>query len=96
MTLNYQAGKLTEYKIGLLLRARYNKFFTDTWNVNYLEARSTNVNRTKMSLELLLAGLYPPKEDQVWSALPWQPIPFNYASIDEDKVCWINFCQWKY
>ncbi|ERL84546.1 venom acid phosphatase Acph-1 [Dendroctonus ponderosae] len=79
------AGKLTEYTIGLLLRARYNKFFTDTWNVNYLEARSTNVNRTKMSLELLLAGLYPPKKSQVWSDLPWQPIPFNYVPTAEDK-----------
>lgn len=62
----------------------------NTYNINDLEARSTDYNRTKMSLELALAGLYPPKGKQVWSSvIPWQPIPYNYYVTSEDKVGYI-------
>ncbi|XP_066158315.1 venom acid phosphatase Acph-1-like [Euwallacea fornicatus] len=85
-----KAGKRKQYRMGLRLRQLYNTFLTDTWNINYLEARSTNVNRTKMSLELVLAGLYPPKKQQVWSHLPWQPIPYNYPSSgDQETQPWV-------
>ncbi|XP_066254927.1 venom acid phosphatase Acph-1-like [Euwallacea similis] len=90
------AGKKTEYRVGLRLRQLYNEFLTDIWNVNFLEARSTNTNRTKMSLELVLAGLYPPKKQQVWSGLPWQPIPYKYPSSGDKETqpwnaCYTNF-----
>ncbi|XP_030756924.1 venom acid phosphatase Acph-1-like [Sitophilus oryzae] len=78
-------GKMTEYTLGTELRKRYDKFLGDTWNINYLEARSSDYNRTKMSLQLMLAALYPPKGSQIWSQLPWQPIPFNYVPTSQDK-----------
>lgn len=53
-------------------------------------AQSTDVDRTKMSLQLVLAGLFPPIGLQKWnSGLDWQPIPTHYESLDQDKV--INF-----
>ncbi|XP_050300075.1 venom acid phosphatase Acph-1-like [Anthonomus grandis grandis] len=80
-------GKRREYRIGETLRTRYNDFLGDVWNINILEARSTNVNRTKMSLQLMLAGLWPPTGDQIWQPwLDWQPIPYNYLSTDKELL----------
>ncbi|XP_030767717.1 venom acid phosphatase Acph-1-like [Sitophilus oryzae] len=77
------AGKLTEFKMGGELRKRFDDFLNSTWNINYLDVRSTNVNRTKMSAELMLAGLYPARGSQIWSNLFWLPIPYNYYSSDK-------------
>lgn len=52
-----------------------------------IEAKSTDYNRTKASLELVLAGLFPPRSEQIWNqALMWQPVPYNYVSRNEDKI----------
>lgn len=41
-----------------------------------------------MSLELVLAGLFPPRMEQIWSPafLNWQPVPYNYFPVDKDQV----------
>ncbi|ENN71935.1 venom acid phosphatase Acph-1 [Dendroctonus ponderosae] len=81
------AGKRTEYNLGVLLRDRYDEFLGDTWNSNLLDVRTTDYNRTKMSALLVLAGLWPPRGSNVWNDdLPWQPIPYNYYSSSEDTV----------
>lgn len=51
-------------------------------------AQSTGVTRTKMSLQLLLAGLFPPKGTPLeWSKeLNWLPIPYNYEDLDKDSL----------
>jgi hypothetical protein len=52
-----------------------------------LEAFSSDVNRTKASLQLVLAGLFPPVEEQIWeTGLNWQPIPFSTLPLDQDPV----------
>ncbi|KAF7266411.1 hypothetical protein GWI33_020242 [Rhynchophorus ferrugineus] len=80
------AGKRTEYRLGQLLRLRYNSFLGSEWNINTLDVRSTDVNRTKMSAQLVLAGLYPPRGQDVWTPfLNWQPIPYNYFPSSQDK-----------
>lgn len=59
-----------------------------------VDAWSTDYNRTKASLELVLAGLWPPSSSQIWNALlPWQPIPYNYFRNADNKVriYYINF-----
>lgn len=82
-----QAGKRTEYNLGKLLRARFDSFLGDIWNINLLDVRTTDYNRTKMSGLLVLAGLWPPKGANVWnSELPWQPIPYNYYPAADDAV----------
>lgn len=43
-----------------------------------LEATSTDYDRTKMSLALVLAGLYPPTGKLRWNeGLNWQPVPYT-------------------
>ena len=49
--------------------------------------RSTDVDRTLMSAESNLAGLYPPKGDQLWKKdIPWQPIPVHTVQLGADNL----------
>ncbi|XP_048524466.1 venom acid phosphatase Acph-1 isoform X2 [Dendroctonus ponderosae] len=82
------AGKRKEYNIGKELRTRYIDFLGDEeFTLDTVDARCTDYNRTKMSLQLVLASLFPPRGDLVWeNQLDWQPVPFNYWPIHEDHV----------
>lgn len=63
------------------MRERYDSLLGDIWNIDIQEFTSTDVNRTKMSGLLVMAGLWPPKGSNVWSdELRWQPIPYNYEA----------------
>lgn len=63
------------------MRERYDDLLGDIWNIDIQEFTSTDVNRTKMSGLLVMAGLWPPKGSNVWSnELQWQPIPYNYEA----------------
>ncbi|XP_044258836.1 venom acid phosphatase Acph-1-like [Tribolium madens] len=80
------AGKRKQYLLGKALHKRYKKFL-GTYTLNTIDARSTDYNRTKMSLQLVLASLFPPEKELIWEKnLHWQPIPFNYFHLDDDYV----------
>lgn len=80
-------GKYQIYDVGVTIKQRYGEWLGNIYTPNILEARSTEYPRTQMSLELLLAGLWPPVEDQIWNqALNWQPIPFNSESKSKLEV----------
>ncbi|XP_076250786.1 venom acid phosphatase Acph-1-like [Rhynchophorus ferrugineus] len=82
-----KVGKKKEYDLGKSLRARYNTLLGDQYDPMIVDAYSTDYNRTKMSLQLVLAGLFPPKEEDIFeNGLLWQPVPFNYLPKYEDKV----------
>ncbi|XP_050293461.1 venom acid phosphatase Acph-1-like [Anthonomus grandis grandis] len=82
------AGKRKEYNIGKQLRSRYYEFLSDDkFTLDTVDARCTDYNRTKMSLQLVLASLFPPRGHLVWeNRLDWQPVPFNYWPVHEDHV----------
>ncbi|KAJ8965928.1 hypothetical protein NQ314_003835 [Rhamnusium bicolor] len=81
------AGKIREYNIGKALRKRYDNFLGKIYEPDILDALSTDFNRTKMSLELVLAGLFPPVGDQIFEpGLYWQPIPYNFLPRNQDKL----------
>ncbi|XP_008555397.2 uncharacterized protein LOC103576824 [Microplitis demolitor] len=80
-------GKQRVYKLGQLLRTLYNDLLGDLYNPKNLIARSTDYPRTRMSLQVLLAGLFPPKESQVWNRnLAWQPLVTSYVARAEDSL----------
>ncbi|KAL1488488.1 hypothetical protein ABEB36_014955 [Hypothenemus hampei] len=79
-------GKLKEYNLGVTLRKRYATFLNSSWNVKVCEAWSTDYDRTKMSLSLVLGGLFPAEDPLLWNPeVPWQPIPYNYLPVAQDK-----------
>lgn len=51
-------------------------------------AQSTGVTRAKMSLQLLLAGMFPPKGTALeWNrSLNWMPIIYSYEELDKDSL----------
>ncbi|KAJ8969838.1 hypothetical protein NQ317_018939, partial [Molorchus minor] len=82
-----QAGKRREFSIGTALRSRYQNFLGEFYYPDIVEAISTDYNRTKMSLELVLAGLFPPRrEEMLQDNIYWQPVPYNYVPRSEDKI----------
>ncbi|XP_018324182.1 venom acid phosphatase Acph-1 [Agrilus planipennis] len=84
-------GKLRMYNVGVDLKQRYRCFLGDLYFPDLIEARSTDVNRTKASLALSSAGLFPPKGPLIWSLLNWIPIPYNYEKIENDFVLGSKF-----
>ncbi|XP_044258180.1 venom acid phosphatase Acph-1-like [Tribolium madens] len=71
-------GKKTEYNIGKYLRKTYGDFIPEQYSPDVVYAISTNVKRTKMSLQLVLASLFPPLWGETLEfGLHWQPVPFN-------------------
>ncbi|KAL6447438.1 hypothetical protein ACFW04_001558 [Cataglyphis niger] len=80
-------GKLTEYRIGTMLRQRYNHFLESIYHPRDIYAVSSDTDRTKMSLQLMLAGLYPPDTIQMWNPdLPWLAIPTHYMPKRVDML----------
>ncbi|XP_058801268.1 venom acid phosphatase Acph-1-like [Phymastichus coffea] len=79
------SGKLREYNLGKYLRKSYGYFLGDVYIPAEIRARSTDIARTKMSLQLLLAALYTPERQQKWKLdLDWQPIPIDtVAKLDD-------------
>lgn len=85
MNLFIQIGKKLEYDIGLFLRDRYKNFLNDHYKAEEVYAYSTDIHRTKMSLQLVLAGLYPPTDLTIWNPnLMWSPIPYNNVPAEFD------------
>lgn len=80
-------GKQQQHELGQWFRRRYSQFLNNTFNVNDIYVRSSDVDRTLMSAQTNLAGLYPPKGRDVWNEdLNWQPIPIHSVSEKNDYL----------
>nr|XP_031828068.1 venom acid phosphatase Acph-1-like [Nomia melanderi]XP_031828078.1 venom acid phosphatase Acph-1-like [Nomia melanderi]XP_031828087.1 venom acid phosphatase Acph-1-like [Nomia melanderi]XP_031828093.1 venom acid phosphatase Acph-1-like [Nomia melanderi] len=80
-------GKQREYRLGRVLHNRYSKFLGSYYTPNTVFGISSDYDRTKMSLQLVLASLFPPNREQKWNPqLNWQPIPTRYLRRAEDNV----------
>ncbi|XP_012285665.1 venom acid phosphatase Acph-1 [Orussus abietinus] len=81
------AGKMMEYELGEFFRERYGSFLGPIYSSDFVTFQSSNKERTKMSAQLVAAGLYPPSEIQKWHPdLPWQPIPIRSESLNSDLL----------
>ncbi|XP_025271241.1 venom acid phosphatase Acph-1-like [Camponotus floridanus] len=80
-------GKKREYDLGQALRARYKDFLGDLYLPKLVVGHSSDIDRTKMSLQLVLAALFSPTDHrQRWNTdLNWQPIPTTYISHIDDN-----------
>ncbi|KAJ6667197.1 hypothetical protein lerEdw1_017175 [Lerista edwardsae] len=73
-----QEGMRQHWDLGQALRRRYDGFLNASYNRQEIFIRSTDFDRTLMSAEANLAGLYPPGGRQVFHPnVSWQPIPVH-------------------
>lgn len=86
-------GKRMQFELGKFLRKRYDGFLNKTYDEREIYVRSTNKDRTLMSAQSNLAGLYPPIGDQVWNPeLLWRPIPVHTLSLERDFLTTSSKC----
>ncbi|XP_058796773.1 venom acid phosphatase Acph-1-like isoform X2 [Phymastichus coffea] len=89
-------GKRRMYQFGQILRNNYSKLLgTEYWHEN-IYAISSDTPRTKMSLQLVLAALYPPSlSSNRWNdKLDWQPIPIVYKELKDSLLFDGDRCEW--
>ena len=92
-------GMQQAYQLGLTLNQRYkvdNQLLPKEYHLNDIYIRSTDYDRTLMSAQSVLMGLYPlgtgPNLPDTSPALPsnYQPIPIHTVPTAQDNVFFIN------
>ncbi|KFZ45627.1 Prostatic acid phosphatase, partial [Antrostomus carolinensis] len=85
-------GQLTKtgmqqlFELGQYTRERYSNFLNSTYNRKEFYIQSTEYDRTIMSAQSYLSGLYPPTSRQIWNPeLLWQPIPVHILQKSTDQ-----------
>ncbi|RXM28873.1 Lysosomal acid phosphatase [Acipenser ruthenus] len=82
-----QVGMRQHFELGQTLRRRYRGFLNETYSRREILIRSTDYDRTLMSAEANLAGLYPPNGSEVFNPnITWQPIPVHTVPDTEDML----------
>jgi prostatic aicd phosphatase len=81
-------GKQYMYDTGKWLNRRYGHFLGPLYQPDLVWAQTTGVTRTKMTMAMVLAGLFPPQDTAMeWNKnLNWQPIPIFSEPLDEDTL----------
>lgn len=75
------------YELGLWLRKRYISLLKNDYSKTDVYIQSTDVDRTLMSAESNLAGLFPPRGSRMFEpGLKWQPIPVHTIPEHLDHV----------
>lgn len=70
------------------MRRRYHNFLSNAYNISDIYIQSSDVDRTLMSSQANLAGLFPPTtKNQIWNpSLLWQPIPVHTQNAKTDYL----------
>ncbi|XP_063241771.1 lysosomal acid phosphatase-like [Bacillus rossius redtenbacheri] len=80
-------GKMQMYKFGQLLRERYSGLLSDAYTPEETLVRSSSSPRCVSSALCVLAGLFPPTDQEVWNPdLLWQPVPLYAPEEGHDKL----------
>jgi hypothetical protein len=89
------AGIAQHYRLGGFIRQRYNSLLNSTYIASEIQIRSTDFDRTLMSAQSNLAGLYP-TPNTTENKIPIQPIPIHTVPTSQDFVRALD-CQdtWK-
>ncbi|OAD53251.1 Venom acid phosphatase Acph-1 [Eufriesea mexicana] len=93
------AGKIREFRLGMMLRQRYSTFLGGSHHYGDVFARSTDTDRTKMSLQLVLGGIYPPGLNEL-GQLQLSPISIQFTPFIVDSLLFPVYCptyqtEWK-
>ena len=78
---------MREYRIGEMLRKKYNDFLGSVYRPSEVYAFSSDVDRTKESMQLVLASLFKPNDRLRWnSELNWIPVAYNTKPVKDDLI----------
>ncbi|KFP72539.1 Prostatic acid phosphatase, partial [Apaloderma vittatum] len=81
-----QTGMRQLFELGQYTRERYSNFLNSTYNRQEFYIQSTDYDRTIMSAQSYLSGLFPPTSSQIWNPeLLWQPIPVHVLQKSTDR-----------
>ncbi|XP_016850163.2 prostatic acid phosphatase [Anolis carolinensis] len=80
-------GIQQHYSLGQYIRKTYSKLLSEEYKRKEIYVYSTDYDRTIMSAQANLAGLFPPVGKQIWNnKLLWQPIPVHTMPQSQEKL----------
>lgn len=83
----FQAGKQTQYQLGLFLRRRYENLLGDRFEPEKVSVLSSGFDRTINSANVVVMAMFPPTGNQVWNNdLVWQPIAVHTKPVEMDNL----------
>lgn len=77
---------MQQFELGQFIRHRYDGYLEKKYSPKELYVTSSDMDRTIMSLESNLAGLFPPVVNPWNPEIDWQPIPLRTIPKKDDKV----------
>lgn len=81
-----ERGMAQAYDLGIYLRGKYGHLLSDRYHANEIYVRTTDRDRTKMTAQCVMAGLYSPRKYNTWQSksTPWIPFPLHSKEMSYD------------